>query len=525
MENKELENKDTEKKQIKKKKEKNIDSIFSFKSNAFRNGGFSAIAIVIMIAIVIILNLVVSKLPSKYIEYDMSSNKVYSMSDASKKFVKKLDKDVTIYYLVSESSKKNDTMISKVTKLVEQYEESSQHIDMQIKDPELYPTFGQKYDATSSTILIVECGDRYKIVNSTELYSVTNEEDVSYYGATAEYDFNGDSVIANAISYVTTDDLPKIYCLTSDGEIELDDTIKKLITDANFEVEDLDLLTSGSVPEDCDCLIINSPERDFSESATKAILEFLKNGGKTMISADYLGTDMPNFTSILKEYGVEIQKGMVFEGDANYMVNNSPIYCVPEFYSTEITSDLASGKSRAFFPSSQSIKELDDKRATLNVEPLLKSSSQAFLKKNPENAKSYEKEEGDASGPFDFAVAITDTKENAQASDDETTETSNDENADTSGATNAQLVVFGSSAVTDVNIYSSVTTVNSELFLASIGWMCGHQDSLTIASKNIQDVTIMVSDENVNFWMSVYLTIPVIFIVTGIVIVVRRRRR
>jgi hypothetical protein len=122
-------------------------------------------------------------------------------------------------------------------------------------------------------------------------------------------------------------------------------------------------------------------------------------------------------------------------------------------------------------------------------------------------------------------VAITDTKENAQASDDETTETSNDENADTSGATNAQLVVFGSSAVTDVNIYSSVTTVNSELFLASIGWMCGHQDSLTIASKNIQDVTIMVSDENVNFWMSVYLTIPVIFIVTGIVIVVRRRRR
>ena len=57
----------------KEKKQRGNDSIFSFRGSRFRNGSFSAAMIIIAIALVIVVNLVVSKLPTKYTEIDTAS--------------------------------------------------------------------------------------------------------------------------------------------------------------------------------------------------------------------------------------------------------------------------------------------------------------------------------------------------------------------------------------------------------------------------------------------------------------------
>ena len=54
-----------------------------------------------------------------------------------------------------------------------------------------------------------------------------------------------------------------------------------------MEIKSLNLLTEGSVPDDADCLLIDSPTTDISSDEKDAIIEYLENGGKAMVFSDY----------------------------------------------------------------------------------------------------------------------------------------------------------------------------------------------------------------------------------------------
>lgn len=509
----------------KEKKQRGNDSIFSFRGSRFRNGSFSAAMIIIAIALVIVVNLVVSKLPTKYTEIDVTGNNLYSIGKESKKLLHKMDEDVTIYYLLSATA---ENTYSELTKLLENYkDEAGGRIKIVKKDPELYPNFGSKYDATDSTVLIVESDKRYKLIDGNDMYSLSNYSDYSY-GADPIYTFNGEGLIANAIDYVTTDNLPKVYELGGNGEVSLDDTIKEQITNANITVESLNLLTEGKVPDDADCLMIISPEKDFSKLEKDAILEYLKNGGNAIIVADYLGDDVErkNFDAVLKAYGVKIEKGVVLESDRNYLYGgtNNPTYIMPTTETHTITEDMTSTNYRCLMPSAQSIKTLDDISDTLSVKSLLTTSSSSYLKTNAATSSSngsYEKTDDDATGPFNVAVAITDSKESKGDSD--TTDTDSEEDEEN---IKTKLVVFGTSAIVDSSIYSQVTPYNVSLFTASLGWMCDCKDSISISAKNRTEDTLSITSSKVTSWAIVYLLIvPAVVLGTGIVITVRRRKR
>lgn len=496
------------------KKDKS-DSIFSFKGRRFQNGSFSAAMILIAVAIVIVVNLIVSKLPVKYTEFDVSSNQVYSMSDKSKKLLETLKDEVTIYYLVGTTEKEG---YAEVTSMLEKYKDASDKIKVVQKDPELYPSFGDQYEAESTTTLIVESEKRYKVVDKAELYTISNAEDY-YYGATAEYAFSGESAIANAINYVVTDKLPKVYELQGNGETALADSVKEIIESGNIAVESLNLLTSGEVPEDADCLIINAPTNDFSKDTADAIIKYLKNGGNGVILSNYIEGDkeMPNFNSVLEAYGVAIEKGIIYEGDSNYTSGNSPTYTVPDIKSLDLSIELVENNAKVFMPSAQSIVELKDKSDTINVAQLLTTSNSAYLKEKPESATTYEKEDKDKEGTFNMGVVITDGEETEESSEDtETTE----ENIKT------KLVVYGTTALVDESIMSQVTTNNVALFASTLGWMCDTEDSISIASKSLSEESLTVTDSQATTWMVVYLiALPVLVISTGIFVVSRRKNR
>ena len=51
----------------------------------------------IFIVIVVVINLIINTVPSKYSEIDVSDQKLFSIGKQTEKFLKNLDKDVTIY--------------------------------------------------------------------------------------------------------------------------------------------------------------------------------------------------------------------------------------------------------------------------------------------------------------------------------------------------------------------------------------------------------------------------------------------
>ena len=61
-----------------------------------KNGSYTMVMSVIFIAVVIVINMIVSTIPSKYSEIDISSQKLYSIGDETREMLKDLEKDVTI---------------------------------------------------------------------------------------------------------------------------------------------------------------------------------------------------------------------------------------------------------------------------------------------------------------------------------------------------------------------------------------------------------------------------------------------
>ena len=464
-----------------------------------KNGSYTMVMSVIFIAVVIVINMIVSTIPSKYSEIDISSQKLYSIGDETKKMLKDLEKDVTIYQIAQSGSEDEN-----ISNLLKKYEDESKHIKVEQKDPVVNPKFVSQYtsDDLSANSLIVVCGDRNKVIDYNNIYE-TSVDYQTYSSQTTGFD--GEGQITSAIGYVTSENLPALYTVEGHGEKDMDSSIKEDIEKANMDIKSLNLLTEGNVPDDADCLFIDSPSTDFSSDEKDAIIEYLENGGKAMIFSDYTTEDMPNFDAILENYGVQRTEGVVFEGDNQHYAMQMPYYLVPTINSTDASSETASAGCYVLAPYAQGIKQLDDVRDTVKIESILTTSDQAYSKTDL-NSNTIEKEDGDVEGPFDLGVSITESLD-----DDKET----------------QIVYYSTSNLMDSQTNQMVSGGNEKLIMESLKWMTDTEEStsVSIPSKSLEVSYLTNTDYDAAFWkICTIALIPGIFLVIGFVVWIKRRK-
>ena len=464
-----------------------------------KNGSYTMVMSVIFIAVVIVINMIVSTIPSKYSEIDISSQKLYSIGDETKKMLKDMEKDVTIYQIAQSGSEDEN-----IANLLKKYEDESKHIKVEQKDPVVNPKFVSQYtsDDLSANSLIVVCGDRNKVIDYNNIYE-TSIDYQTYSSQTTGFD--GEGQITSAIGYVTSENLPVLYTVEGHGEKDMDSSIKEDIEKANMDIKSLNLLTEGSVPDDADCLFIDSPSTDFSSDEKDAIIEYLENGGKAMIFSDYTTEDMPNFDAILENYGVQRTEGVVFEGDKQHYAMQMPYYLVPTINSTDASSETASAGYYVLAPYAQGIKQLDDVRDTVKIESILTTSDQAYSKTDL-NSNTIEKEDGDVEGPFDLGVSITESLD-----DDKET----------------QIVYYSTSNLMDSQTNQMVSGGNEKLIMESLKWMTDTEESasVSIPSKSLEVSYLTITDYDAAFWkICTIALIPGIFLVIGFVVWIKRRK-
>ena len=464
-----------------------------------KNGSYTMVMSVIFIAVVIVINMIVSTIPSKYSEIDISSQKLYSIGDETKKMLKDLEKDVTIYQIAQSGSEDEN-----ISNLLKKYEDESKHIKVEQKDPVVNPKFVSQYtsDDLSANSLIVVCGDRNKVIDYNNIYE-TSIDYQTYSSQTTGFD--GEGQITSAIGYVTSENLPVLYTVEGHGEKDMDSSIKEDIEKANMDIKSLNLLTEGTVPDDADCLFIDSPSTDFSSDEKDAIIEYLENGGKAMIFSDYTTEYMPNFDAILENYGVQRTEGVVFEGDNQHYAMQMPYYLVPTINSTDASSETASAGYYVLAPYAQGIKQLDDVRDTVKIESILTTSDQAYSKTDL-NSNTIEKEDGDVEGPFDLGVSITESLD-----DDKET----------------QIVYYSTSNLMDSQTNQMVSGGNEKLIMESLKWMTDTEESasVSIPSKSLEVSYLTITDYDAAFWkICTIALIPGIFLVIGFVVWIKRRK-
>ena len=468
-----------------------------------RHGSYSIGVMAIVIAIVVVLNLVIQELPSSFREIDLSSEKLYTIGDQTKELLDDLDKDVDLYYIAQDGTESTD-----IQRLLERYKERSEHIKVEQKDPAVYPTFTQQYtsDSVSNNSIIVVCGDKSKVVNYSDMY----ETSINYQTYTQETTaFDGEGQLTSAINYVISDNMPVLYTLEGHNEASMGTAMTETIQKANIEIQSLNLLTQDRVPEDASCLFIFAPSTDLSEEEANKIIEYLENGGKALIISNYTDEEMPNFESVLENYGVRPVDGIVMEGDTAHYISQNPYYLLPNIESNDVTSNLSSQSRYVLMPLAQGIETLDNIRDSLDIQSILTTSDSAYSKTDLENMQTMEKEDSDIDGPFDLGVSITeDVGDDAQT----------------------QIVYYASSSIFDDTIDSYVSGTNYELLSSSLSWLCQSEadntNTISIPSKSLDTSMLTISAADVNFWsILVTAVIPVCILLIGFGIWMKRRKQ
>ncbi len=480
---------------------KNFKSGFTTRS--FRVGGYSIVSTAIVLAIVIAVNLLVNAIPTRYTQIDTSSDQLYSISEQTEMILGKLDREITVNWIVQ--AEYEDTMLEL---FLDRYQSLSSNLKVEKIDPDVYPTFTNQYTTAkvANNSLIVTCGDRYRYVSYTEIFEQVYASDYQYTG-NYEVRFHGESLLTSAVTYLTNDDLPKIYSLSGHGEYLLSDDYAKALTNQNMEYEDISLIMENAVPEDADCVLLNAPTADISAEEKEMLLTYLNNGGNLFIITDPAedGKGYPNLEALMLEYGIQANPGVVLDPTSRYYAYGTPFYLLPDMVSHPVTEPLLNNGYYILLPVAGGLTEAEDIRSTLTVEPLLTTSDDAFSKISGYNMSTYEKEEGDIDGPFALAIAVTD-----QVSED----------------VQSKLVCVSTGALVDDATNQQVSGGNQDLFLNALAWMCGQEDSISIHAKTFstQYLTMDSSTSNLLTILMVGI-IPLVSLSIGIYIMIRRKRR
>ena len=238
------------------------------KKKWIRDSVLTAALVLILIGIFILVNLLFMNLDIA--PFDFTAQKIYTLSDESKEQIANVQQNVTMYFFGYDES-------STPVTLAKQYHDVNNKITIQIINTSERPDLAAQYNVTTSSQLVaVQATERYKIIDSSEMYT--------YDSSSGQYVDVTEQKLTNAILDVTIAQKPQIYFLTGHGEYGIDSssamgTLATYIENDVNDVNKLDLLTSD-MPETCDVLVIANPTSDFTDLETEKIQNYINAGGK-----------------------------------------------------------------------------------------------------------------------------------------------------------------------------------------------------------------------------------------------------
>lgn len=441
----------------------------TMKKKGFRMGTYTAGTTAVVLAILVIVNMCISAIPSKYTQLDLSSGSLYSVGNQTENAVKSLEQEVKIYWLVQEGEEDIT-----VEKLLENYEDLSSKVTVEKVDPVVYPNFAYQY--TNS-----------RVYNNSII--VTNQDEsksryISYYDIyETSYDEN----------------------YTGHGEDSIPHNMVTALQKANMNLNSLNLLTNDKIPKDCAVLIIYSPAKDLSDQDRKKVEDYLASGGKMLLITDCSDERFINIHGMMEKYGIEVVEGMVVEDSMNYCLSSYANYLVPEIESHDVTTSLSDGNYFIIMPMAQGLKiNSSAENEYLTVEPLLTTSDTAFSKIAGVNSRTADRENGDieSDGGFALAAAVSEYVDDGET----------------------RIVWLTSSYLLDEQINSMSSGANIEFITGAMGWMTG-EETVSISAKTVSSEYLTMTSAQSSRWTFVMVVIvPLVFIIYGIAVWAKRRK-
>ena len=475
---------------------KAFDSIReSFKTRQVKYGGYAALITLAVIIGFIFLNLMVGQLSP---QIDLTYSGVFSLSEQTIQVLENVGSPVKFYGLWRPGEE--DTNVTDVINL---YLSKNRNITMELVDPDRNPGFVMRYDRERRGIsrgsLIVEGDKGFRVIAPVDMYDFTQSQQ----GSSSVTGVAVERRITSALLFAGTGETPVVYELTGHTEISLSayglqDTLGR----ENYSLSSLNLLLSD-VPQDASVIIMNSPTRDISQDEAEKLLDYLDKGGRFMVIADYTIVELTNLNVVLASYGLEFNYGVVIETDP-YYVAIDPRTEWPDLADHDITRPL-SDKSRTpvVLLDAMPLSQLETRRRTIEITPLMTTSSSAFLRTDLYETSST-RVPADIPGPLMIGAAVLDP---SWIQDNEP---------------QARIVAIGGATLLSLAVQGF--DANRDLFMNSLTWLQDRPENITVRSKSLYLLPLRMNLAQVVIFGVLFIFVfPMAFFIAGFVTWLKRR--
>jgi ABC-type uncharacterized transport system involved in gliding motility auxiliary subunit len=445
-----------------------------FSKRSSQLGTNTTILSVAVLAILVIVNFVGFR---HHKRFDLTTEKLYTLSDQTKQVVGGLQKDVTIVRFDKSPNAALDDQMAEYTSL-------SRHLKFQNIDPQQKPEVAQQYGATRMGDVILASGPRKEHLET---------------GATSEEDITG------AIIKVTQDKVKTVCFVTGHGEKSLTDDgedgyshLDAGLKKENYVTRTLNLVSENGVASDCSVVVIAGPTQQFFPQEAEMLNQYLAGSGKGLILVDPQ-TD-PKLGEIFQAWNTNVGDNVVIDssGVGSLLGAGPAIPLVTTFGESPITKNFA--RSMTFFPLARTVSIADKSKTDPQIVELLKTSPQSFTVPNLKQGQNKLTFNPDTAGPLSLGVAASRKAEGGEA----------------------RVVVIGNSTFA-ANPYVGLQK-NGDLFYNTIDWLAQDENLISIRPKSQTNrrVTLTQGQSSALTWLDLII-LPGIVIFSGVYIWWKRR--
>ena len=450
-------------------------------------------------------------------DLDFTTKKLYSLSDETKERLENLETEITLQLINMKDYTYSDydgiavVNGNYVIEYANKYNAASKKVVVEeINDLDTRLDLQNEYSITADeAIIVVKNGDKKSVITVDELFT----RDYSTY----EYINTTEEAITNAIMEVTLEKKPQIYVFNGNTYLNAESSMYLIATTLMSEsnnVELLDILTTGSVPEDCDCLIMTTLSKDLTDIERDEILKYINNGGKILMltSQSVLNVDTPNFNQVLAQYGITLEYGVVYEQDANRRLSTAANMIVTDA-SASFMDKIDMGL-RMFLINAGKIQFADSTKLEelgVTYETIASTSESSFVRtefnQNSQSRTNKDSEEGSC------IVGAYVTKEISEDKKSELIIYSDETFASTASYTLLQ-----------VGTYAFYLYNNEDVVLNSVSCLTKREDTITIRKTSEAENYTVKEQEDVII-KTIIFVVPVLIIIIGIGVWIYRRRK
>ncbi|HOF26390.1 MAG TPA: GldG family protein [Clostridia bacterium] len=481
------------------KKENKLRKILTSKS--FRYGTSSFIIVAIVLALFIVINITV---PLLGIEWDLTPEGLYTLSDTSKQILDNLEDEVEIIGLMDPTKISSQSSYYDVIRFLTYYDDYD-NITVTYVDPDTNVGYVSQLDPTGALDLSkqnfvvrrVKDGNT-RAVKYYDLFSTYVSSDTTF--EITDTGSKVENAFTSAISYVTRDSYSKVYFVLGHNEYSYFDgyiTARDVMELNGYDVSSFDLRANMEIPADANILLIVNPTIDLLEEEVKLLDDFMNKGGSMMIclGAQETNEKYPNIQKFLDFYNIQYNYDRIKEYDTNSYMASNQYYIFPEIVGSEATLNVYGNISYLLTPNARSIRLLNKSKSFLAVNPLLRTSS---LSKQEASVIGYDSTSGAA---YIGASAR-------------------------SLATECRLVVLGSTDFMRDYILvnnKAYEADSSKFFIGLLNWLEGDYSRVNIEEKNYFVNILSITASQANFVAVLLYVLPALILLTGGIVYLKRR--